>query len=100
MTLKAICDLTEEERLRYRKVAKNLEEKLGSLSTTHLTNVTRVSGYANASYTGTIPAEIEVKLGKPITAFEVSMLCDGGFSHFGGYCNITGDSFTCKIYTD
>jgi hypothetical protein len=53
------------------------------------------SKYAENVHTGKIKEGIE------LTELELSMICDGGFSHFGGSSSIYGDrTFTVTIYTD
>jgi hypothetical protein len=51
--------------------------------------------YAQTTYTGRIKDGIE------LTELELSMICDNGFSHFGGSSTIHPDrTFVVEIYTD
>ena len=54
-----------------------------------------VSSYARRTHTG------KIKDGMELTELEVSMICDGGYSHFGGSSTIYSDkTFKVEIYTD
>lgn len=53
------------------------------------------SGYVKATHTGRIKEGIE------LNELELSMVCDGGFSHFGEDSTINQDrTFRVVIYTD
>lgn len=53
------------------------------------------SGYARKTYRGKIKDNIE------LTELELSMICDSGYSHFGGSSKInTNKTFSVTIYTD
>jgi hypothetical protein len=59
-------------------------------------NVESHHAYARAIYTGTLTEET-----KDLTPWEVAVLCDGGFSWFGGSANIYSNGhFEVNIYTD
>lgn len=58
-------------------------------------SISSESGYAKKTYRG------KLKDGLELTELELSMICDNGFSHFGGSSSIGKDgSFTVVIYTD
>lgn len=103
MTLTAVVSHSPESILRYREVAEKLTEVLGHYpKESDLGDVHRDYGYAHYIATGTVPTELIDKLGRTPTELEISMMVDGGYSHFGGYCtlNPVTDDFTCKIHTD
>ena len=86
----------------YEEVLKNLREKYGKgeFKSLYLADFcdgdySRVSGYAKVTYSGKLKDDVE------LTALELSMICDDGYSHFGGRSNIYDDKkFTVMIYTD
>lgn len=108
MNLKCIWDAEKDESLlkEYREIYKNLKEKYGvgqyknfhkhdSCECSIFENYEVKNGYAHCIHTGKIKDGIE------LNELELSMICDGGFSHFGGYSIINSDStFQVKIYTD
>jgi hypothetical protein len=52
--------------------------------------------YARATYTGFL-----TEITKDLTAWELAVVCDGGFSWFGGSSHISSNGFfTVVIYTD
>lgn len=52
-------------------------------------------GHAHCMYSGVLGEEIE------LTELELAMICDGGYSFFGGFSTIHSDgTFVVKIYTD
>ncbi len=54
-----------------------------------------IPGYAHCMYHG------QLKQGVRLTELEVAMICDSGYSFFGGYSHIYDDgTFAVKIYTD
>ena len=105
MKLKAICELSEEEIKSNTKVFENLIKKYadenGCLYNSNpeksklFSDFIITPGYAHCMYRG------KFKEGVKVSELELSMLCDGGFSYFGGYSNIYADgTFVVKIYTD
>jgi len=108
MNLKCIWDVEKDESLgeKYSEIFKNLKEKYGvgeyknfskydGQENSLFEGYQYVSGYAHCIHTGKIKESIE------LNELELSMICDNGFSHFGGYSNISSDGkFTVKIYTD
>ncbi|GAB2558377.1 hypothetical protein [Gracilibacillus alcaliphilus] len=52
-------------------------------------------GYAHCMYHG------KLKEGVVLTELEIAMICDSGYSFFGGHSNLYGDGrFEVKIWTD
>ncbi|NFH91938.1 hypothetical protein FDA33_17420 [Clostridium botulinum] len=108
MNLKCIFDVEKDEVTikKYQEIYRNLKEKYGvgeyknfhkydSQENALFEDYKCVSGYAHCIHTG------KIKEGIKLNELELSMICDDGFSHFGGYSNIGSDGrFTVKIYTD
>lgn len=86
----------------YNEIFQNLKEKYGkgkfkilNLSDFCEGDYERTSGYARATYRGKLKEDVQ------LTELELSMICDNGYSHFGGSSNIGKDkTFTVAIYTD
>lgn len=80
----------------YADVHKALKEKYGE----HLSirsfceEYERKSGHAQVRHTGTL------KEGFEFTELELAIICDNGYSHFGGYSSIYKKDFTVTIYVD
>ena len=54
-----------------------------------------ITSYARKTHVGKLKGEVE------ISELELSMLCDGGFHHYGGKSIINDDgTFEVAIYTD
>jgi len=108
MKLKAVVALNEEEYKRYLTIWNDLKEKTGGkiYKPMHrdecFCNYARVSGYAKMEHTGMVTQYLIDKLGRQPTELEISMICDGGFSHYGGACfyNTATREFNCTIYID
>lgn len=58
-------------------------------------NLQSKSGYANHQYSGILKKDLE-----DLTSLQVAMLCDSGYSWFGGSCSKIGLNFKVKVYTD
>lgn len=102
MRLKDIWAVEKDEKLHeeYRTTFENLIKKynvksgydLRPLLIEHHSNK---SSYARNTHTGRIKDGIE------LTELELSMVCDNGFSHFGGSSVLRSDRyFVVEIYTD
>ncbi|OPH61885.1 hypothetical protein BC351_01185 [Paenibacillus ferrarius] len=90
---KQYTDTYEKLKERYRKTNENgynffpKKELIG--------DYTCESGYARNTYRGRIPEGVE------LNELELSMICDDGFSHFGGSSSIYKDgTYTVVIYID
>ena len=104
MGLKCIYDVEKNSELLadYKRIYSELKEKYGKGEFKRFDkynelfeNYKDVSTYARRTHTGKIKDGIE------LTELELSMICDNGFSHFGGSSNINSDkTFTVVIYTD
>lgn len=101
-----ICEHTEESKKRYEAIWDDLKAKLeqrGYIDEKHKypsiyncsENLKRQSGYANSQYSGTLKPDLN-----DLTDLQVAMLCDGGYSWFGGQCSKNGLKFNVKVYTD
>ena len=101
MKLQAIGGLSESAKIEYRKIVADLKEKYGSGKFNSF-NCNQIfdeyeyqSKHARAVHKG------KLKEGMTLTELEVSMICDNGFSHFGGSSTIYKDgTFQVDIYTD
>lgn len=99
--MKAITELTSEEYKKYSEIYKILKEKTnGTSSENWFINLKRIPGYAHYKFEGEISNKLIELLGSTPTENEIIMLIDGGFSHFGAYCYVSGCKFTGKINTD
>ena len=102
MELIAIPDLERnpEKLEEYKNIFSQLKEKLGNediriYREKLLSRCDWTPSYARATYTGKIKEGIE------LTELELSMICDNGFSHFGGNSVINPDrTFKVIIYKD
>lgn len=101
MRLKDIFEV--QESLEYKEIFNNLKEKYGKGEFRNLNikdfceneECSRHSGYAKVTYTGKLKEYVE------LTELELSMICDNGYSHFGGSSFIDRDrGFSVTIYTD
>lgn len=100
MQLKAIFETGNNPE--YKEIFQNLKEKYGVGQYKNLRladfcegEYTKTGGYANAVYRG------KLKEGVQLTELELSMICDNGYSHFGGSSVIGKDgTFSVTIYTD
>lgn len=101
--LKAVVELSVEEQSVYKALHENLVKKLtnGSLRVYAGIATTRRT-YSTAEYQGVIPPQTIELLGRMPSDLEVSMMCDNGFSHFGGNCHVDQETgkYVCTIYTD
>lgn len=97
---------TEESERQYKEIWEDLKAKLkerGYIDDKHKNpsiyncsdDVRCKNGYANNQYTGTLKPDL-----KDLTSLQVAMLCDGGYSWFGGSCGKNGLKFSVKVYTD
>ena len=91
---------TPELKEEYDKIYKSLKDRLpagkyGGFAIDKIFDDYRdVSSYARRTKTG------KIKDGITLSELELSMVCDGGYSHFGGSSSINGRSFKVVIYTD
>lgn len=97
--LTSITRLTEEQYERNCTIYKKLHEKYPGIHGTnskYFSRFTSRPGYAHYMYEGQMTDALV-----DITPLELSMVCDGGFSYFGGSVTINpSGSFTVKIYID
>jgi hypothetical protein len=96
----AIVAHTDKSLKKYEEVFKDLQDKLKdrgySLNISQCADDVMVRhGYANTEYRGTLSPDLDA-----LTDLQVAMLCDGGYSWFGGECRKTGLNFYVKVYTD
>lgn len=100
MKLACIFEIDGDEEKKYRKICDDLVKKFGCKNLYDVCHKTLeehsiLSRYAMNVHTG------KIKDGIQLTELELSMICDGGFSHFGGSSNIYADgTFRVEIYTD
>lgn len=104
MQLKCIFDVEKSEEIttRYREIYANLKEKYGCGEHKSFDKYSGLfedyksrSQYARMIHTG------KVKEGIELTELELSMVCDDGYSHFGGSSCIQSDrTFKVEICTD
>lgn len=106
MNLKCILELDDEKIKEYNSIFENLKEKYGVgeyknfIKNTDCENSLfeeyRIeSKYSRKIYTGKIKEGIE------LTELELSMICDNGFSYFGGSSIIRKDrTFRVEIFID
>jgi hypothetical protein len=102
----AICSHTEESKKLYQEAWEGLKAKLterGYINEKQkypsihncADDLTHKSGYAHCQYNGKLKPDLE-----DLTDLQVAMLCDGGYSWFGGNCEKYGLRFSVKVYTD
>lgn len=108
MILRCIFDIEKDEEIlnKYRELYKKLQEKYGVGEHKNFHKYDNQENsifecyeckpkYARNIHTGKIKDGIE------LNELELSMICDDGFSHFGGSSIINNDgSFKVEIYTD
>lgn len=101
MKLRAIPTLTQEEIAEYSKIMESLKNTygVGEFKSLRLDTIAEKhnleKGYATNKYRGQLKEDIK------ISPLELSMMCDNGFSHFGGSSSISSDgSFYVEIYID
>jgi hypothetical protein len=102
VSLKDIWEVEKDANLHkeYREIYENLIKKHNvkhgyDLRKLLIENHNNNSSYARNTHTG------RIKDGVELTELELSMVCDNGFSHFGGSSTIRTDrTFTVVIYTD
>jgi len=104
MNLKCIFEVEKDKELeeRYRNIYASLKSRMPTVGEYNqfeksaiFEDYSNKSSYARNTHTGKIKAGIE------IDELELSMICDDGFSHFGGSSSIDKDgNFTVVIYTD
>lgn len=100
MQLKAIFETQNSQE--YKEIFNNLKEKYGIGKYKYLNPSIICEGeytvekrYARDVYRGKLKADIE------ITELELSMICDNGYSYFGGSSTIYKDrTFSVEIWTD
>lgn len=101
-----ICEHTEKSEKQYKEIWEDLKAKLrerGYIDEKYKypsiyrcsSDVSSRLGYANCQYTGTLHSDLD-----DLTSLQVAMLCDGGYSWFGGNCSKNGLKFSVKVYTD
>ena len=101
MNLTAVVALTETQDKEYRKTYTELKSRLGTNKAGYFDtkglfeDYTLQTGYARKTHRG------RLKPGVELTELELSMVCDDGYSHFGGSGTISKDrTFCVVIYTD
>lgn len=62
--------------------------------------VHKSSGYAHYTFSGKVSDEMVEEMGRMLTGDEIIMLVDGGFSHFGASCSISGQAFRGSVNID
>lgn len=101
--LKCIFDVEKNSELteQYSRIYAALKEKYGKGEHKAIPkddlfeNYDCKHSYARTTYTGKIKEGIE------LTELELSMICDSGYSHFGGSSAINSDmTFRVEIFTD
>lgn len=101
-----ICEHTEETEKRYKDAWNDLKSKLkerGYVDEVHKNpsiyrcsdDVEAKHGYAHCLYTGTLKPDLE-----DLTDLQTAMLCDGGYSWFGGSCSKDKLKFSVRVHTD
>ena len=95
MNLIAIVAHKPETLEQYNETWETLKTKVIPLRIHTAASVTVQRGYAQTKYSGTLKPEYE-----GLTALEIAMLCDTGFSWFGGSSSKTGNHFNVTIYID
>lgn len=99
MYLTAIVSLSDQQRVNYSKIWNSLKDK--GCTRDLFNNYTMRTGYAHKLHRGKVSLKLMELLGRMPTELELSMLCDSGYSHFGGYSNMDASgNFVVKIYTD
>lgn len=101
--MKLLSILETGDNPEYREIFQNLIKKYGRGQHSSL-NIAdfcengyyeKEHGYAKHIYRGVLKKDVE------LTELELSMICDGGYSHFGGSSSIRQDRvFTVVIYID
>lgn len=98
--MKAIVALTQEEYKEYSDIQTSLYNHIQGHSLDELITTTRRTGYAHYRFGGTFTDKLVELLGRNPTPEELIILVDGGFSHFGAECGITGHTFSGRVNTD
>jgi hypothetical protein len=108
-SLRAICGHSEESEKEYKNVFENLKKKLfergisksedsfpGLTACCEKGEYSSTKGYAQKGYDGYLKKEL-----LDLSELEVAMICDGGYSWFGGSSKIDENGrFHVTIYID
>ena len=101
MKLQAIGELSESAKIEYRKIVADLKVFYGSGKFNSFNRNQIFDEYEYQSKYSRAVHKGKLKEGMTLTELEVSMICDNGFSHFGGSSTIYKDgTFQVDIYTD
>lgn len=98
--MKAIVALSKEEFTHFQTIQNSLYSKIQGHNMDELITYTRRSGYAHYKFEGMYTDKLVELLGREPLPNEIIMLVDGGFSHFGAECHISGHTFSGKVNTD
>ena len=99
-TMKAIIALTQEKHKEYSDIQTNLYNRIQGHSLDELLQFNRRTGDAHYRFEGSFTDKLVELLGRTPTPEEIIILVDGGFSHFGADCHISGHNFSGKLNTD
>lgn len=94
--LRAIPGLSEEDIKKYTEIYQDLVDRGLTLDKVSRES-SKSSGYSMDSYKGVLKTEYKGTL----SPLQISMLCDNGFSHFGGTSTLyKNGSYSVMIYKD
>lgn len=99
--MKSIVELSQAELAQQTDMMNKLKEAVkGTRQSDWFDNFKQKSGYAHYTFSGDVKEELVTMLGHEPSGNEIIMLVDGGFSHFGASCSVSGRHFSGRVHTD
>lgn len=99
--MKAILNYTNEEAEAMRKKTAHILSSVNGVPKNELfQDYRRDVGYAHYSFSGNYTPKLVELLGHEPSPEEIIIIIDGGFSHFGASCSISGTHFSGRLNTD
>lgn len=100
-TMRPITECSVNMRKELHERWNDLREKIDDNRVTDLfDNFQRAGDYAHYEFYGEITDKLVELLGREPTAYDIIMIIDNGFHHFGATCAINGRQFHGKVNTD
>lgn len=99
--MKAITEYTIQEAADQSVKCKELLKKVeGTTRSDWFEDFRKQPGYAHYKFSGTITDKLVELLGHEPSATELIIMIDGGFSHFGAQCSMSGRRFSGRVNID